>query len=49
MKLAFPSEEWAKQLQVELNQSQDYAEAAATWEATSISLWMRVRVSPRKR
>ena len=32
MKLAFPSEEWAKQLQVELNQSQDYAEAAATWE-----------------
>ena len=32
MKLPFPSEEWAKQLQVELNQSQDYAEAAATWE-----------------
>ena len=32
MKLPFPSEEWAKQLQVELNQSQNYAEAAATWE-----------------
>ncbi len=32
MKLPFPSEEWAKQLQVELNKSQDYAEAAATWE-----------------
>ncbi len=32
MKLAFPSEAWAKQLQEELNKSQDYAEAAATWE-----------------
>lgn len=32
MALTFPSDEWIKALQVKINASPDYAEAAKTWE-----------------
>lgn len=36
MTVKFPSEEWIKELEVRLNASESYAQAAATWEGDNI-------------
>lgn len=36
MTIKFPSEEWIKELEVKLNASESYAQAAATWEGDNI-------------
>jgi putative sterol carrier protein len=36
MAVRFPSEEWIKELEVRLNASESYAQAAATWEGDQI-------------
>jgi putative sterol carrier protein len=36
MAIKFPSEEWIKELEVRLNASESYAQAAATWEGDNI-------------
>lgn len=36
MAIKFPSEEWIKELEVRLNTSDSYAQAAATWEGDNI-------------
>jgi putative sterol carrier protein len=36
MTVKFPSEEWIKELQVKLNASESYAQAAAQWEGDNI-------------
>ncbi len=36
MAIKFPSEEWLKELEAKLNESESYAQAAATWEGDII-------------
>ena len=36
MAIKFPSDEWIKELSVQLNASETYAQAAATWEGDTI-------------
>jgi putative sterol carrier protein len=36
MTVKFPSEDWIKELEVKLNASESYAQAAATWEGDNI-------------
>ena len=36
MAVKFPSEDWIKELEVKLNASESYAQAAATWEGDNI-------------
>ncbi len=36
MAVKFPSEDWIKELEVRLNASESYAQAAATWEGDQI-------------
>jgi putative sterol carrier protein len=36
MTVKFPSEEWIKELEIRLNASESYAQAAATWEGDNI-------------
>lgn len=40
MAIRFPSEEWIKELEKRLNESQSYAQAAANWEGDNIFVVM---------